>query len=74
MNGLDLAMRLRQDNPALKCLFMSGYTDDVVARQDFMDAGVCFLQKPFSSESLAASVLAALQGRAGTTIPGASHA
>ncbi|NLF23292.1 MAG: PAS domain S-box protein [Lentisphaerae bacterium] len=72
MNGIELARHLRQSHPALKVLFMSGYTDDVVARQDIMEAGVCFLQKPFTSESLAASVQAALQGRAGAILPRSS--
>jgi two-component system, cell cycle sensor histidine kinase and response regulator CckA len=31
MSGRDLAARLLAGNPRLKCLFMSGYSDDVVA-------------------------------------------
>ncbi len=56
MNGRDLANQLLALRPALKCLFMSGYTASVIARQGVLDEGVHFMQKPFSPRSLAAKV------------------
>lgn len=53
MNGRELAERLISINPGLKCLFMSGYTADVIARHGILDKGVNFVQKPFSVEDLA---------------------
>ena len=53
MNGKELAQRLRQENPKLKVIFMSGYSPDI-AGQDFpLQAGVNFLAKPFQLQALA---------------------
>ena len=60
MNGRDLARELQTLYPNLKCLFMSGYTADVIAHHGVLDEGVCFLQKPFSLRELADKVREAL--------------
>jgi PAS domain S-box-containing protein len=60
MNGRDLAEHLLSVHPNLKCLFMSGYTADVIAHQGVLAAGVQFIQKPFSLTDLAAKVRQAL--------------
>jgi two-component system, cell cycle sensor histidine kinase and response regulator CckA len=56
MNGRDLARELLTRDPQLKCLFMSGFTADVIASQGAIDEGVHFNQKPFSVHSLSAKV------------------
>jgi signal transduction histidine kinase len=56
MNGRELIEKLRVVIPGLKCLFMSGYTSDVIAHRGIMDQGVNFIQKPFSTDVLAAMV------------------
>ena len=61
MNGRELAQRLQEMRPGLKCLFMSGYTADVIAPNGALDSGVHFIQKPFSVQSLAAKVREALE-------------
>ena len=53
MNGRDLANVVWQTNPGLKCLFVSGYTANVIARQGFLPEGINFLQKPFMKKELA---------------------
>jgi DNA-binding NtrC family response regulator len=60
MNGRDLAQHLHSMRPGLKCLFMSGYTADVIAHHGVLDPGVHFIQKPFSVQNLAAKVREAL--------------
>jgi PAS domain S-box-containing protein len=60
MNGRDLAVRIRASNPGLKCLFMSGYTANVIAHKGVLEEGLCFLQKPFSLQVLAVKVREAL--------------
>ncbi|SPF43022.1 PAS/PAC sensor hybrid histidine kinase (fragment) [Syntrophobacter sp. SbD1] len=60
MNGRELAEQLITVRPNLKCLYMSGYTADVIARRGILDEGVNFIQKPFGSEVLAARVRQAL--------------
>ncbi|MGB7909212.1 MAG: ATP-binding protein, partial [Syntrophobacteraceae bacterium] len=56
MNGRELAEKLSAIRPNLKCLYMSGYTADVVAHRGILDAGVNFIQKPFRSDDIAARV------------------
>jgi len=60
MNGRDLAEHLLSMYPNLKCLFMSGYTADIIAHQGVLAARVQFIQKPFSLTDLAAKVRQAL--------------
>jgi len=52
MSGKELALRLCQLRPALKCLFMSGYTANVIAHHGVLDEGVWFIQKPFAFAAL----------------------
>ena len=53
---VDLAERIGALRPDLKCLFMSGYTSDVIAHHGVLDEGVQFLQKPFTTSQLAVRV------------------
>ena len=62
MNGRTLAEALRAVRPALKLLFMSGYTADVIAHHGVLDPGVHFIQKPFSLTDLAAKIKEVLGG------------
>jgi two-component system, cell cycle sensor histidine kinase and response regulator CckA len=59
-NGNELAADIRRDRPAIKVLFSSGYTGDVVAQQGALDPTVPFLQKPFTPRTLAVKVREAL--------------
>lgn len=61
MNGRDLAERLVEKHPRMKCLFMSGYTADVISHHGMLEEGVHFIQKPFTSKVLAAGVRLALE-------------
>ncbi|MBI5558317.1 MAG: response regulator [Deltaproteobacteria bacterium] len=61
MNGKELAERLKTIIPGLKCLYMSGYTANVIARHGILDKGVIFLQKPFSAKETAIKVRQALE-------------
>jgi FixJ family two-component response regulator len=61
INGRELAERLVSMRPGLRCLFMSGYTADVIAHHGVLDMGVLFIQKPFSMRHLAVKVREALK-------------
>jgi PAS domain S-box-containing protein len=52
MNGRELAARVTTARPDVRCLFMSGYTADVIVNRGVLDEGVEFLQKPFASQAL----------------------
>jgi signal transduction histidine kinase len=47
MNGRRLAKMLLSRHPHMRCLYMSGYTADVIEHDNLMQEGVCFIQKPF---------------------------
>ena len=63
MNGRDLARNLSSNYPQLKCLFMSGYTANVIAPHGVLEEGVYFIQKPFTLQLLAAKVREVLDSK-----------
>jgi two-component system, cell cycle sensor histidine kinase and response regulator CckA len=56
MNGAQLATILSAQRPEMKVLYVSGYTDDTIVRHGVLEAGLAFLQKPFSPKTLARKV------------------
>jgi signal transduction histidine kinase len=69
MNGGDLAQQLITLYPRLKCLFMSGYTANVIAHHGKLEPGVPFLQKPFSVSDLASKIREVLDRDRGNADP-----
>ncbi|MEK7408972.1 MAG: PAS domain S-box protein [Acidobacteriota bacterium] len=65
VGGRELAERLRQSRPNLPVLYISGYTDEVIARHGILDSDAGFLQKPFTQAELGRKVRAALDTAAG---------
>jgi signal transduction histidine kinase len=60
MSGGDLAHKLREQNPRLKILFMSGYTDDMIASHGVLAGETQLIQKPFTTEALARRIRSVL--------------
>lgn len=56
LNGKELHQKLIESRPALKVLFMSGYTEDVISTRGVIEAGLPFIQKPFSIEKICQKV------------------
>jgi len=52
MNGRELANRLRAAYPALRIVYMSGYTSDAIVQHGVLREGIDFIEKPFTEESL----------------------
>jgi PAS domain S-box-containing protein len=61
MNGKMLYKQVVKNLPGLKVLYMSGYTENVIASRGVLDEGVNFIQKPFAPNSLAAKVREVLE-------------
>lgn len=53
MNGRKLSEQLQSQYPALKVIFMSGYTANAIAHHGVLGEGMEFIQKPFSKTDLA---------------------
>jgi two-component system, cell cycle sensor histidine kinase and response regulator CckA len=64
MTGPELFRRLAAGHPALKVVYMSGYANEVMARQLNLNGGEPHLQKPFTASQLVSYVRAVLDGRA----------
>jgi PAS domain S-box-containing protein len=62
MNGRELCERLQAVRPRVRCLFLSGYTADIITQRGVLPEGVNFLQKPYTMKGLAAKVRAVLDG------------
>jgi PAS domain S-box-containing protein len=56
LGGRRLAGELTRLRPEVKVLYTSGYTDDAIVRHGVLEAGVAYLQKPFTPEVLARKV------------------
>ena len=52
MNGLDLFRALKEMKPRLECVFMSGYTADIISSSGLDEGQVRFLAKPFTRDDL----------------------
>jgi PAS domain S-box-containing protein len=52
MSGPELAKHLSASHPALKVVYMSGYTGELMANREVLKPGVTLLEKPFSRNAL----------------------
>jgi signal transduction histidine kinase/ActR/RegA family two-component response regulator/HAMP domain-containing protein len=56
ISGMDLAQRLRAENPRLRLIFASGYSMDDLDTSFVRDGHAMFLQKPYTHVTLAKAV------------------
>jgi PAS domain S-box-containing protein len=52
MSGVELAGQIKAQRPATKVLYMSGYTDDALGHHGVLEAGMAFVEKPFTIDGL----------------------
>jgi two-component system cell cycle sensor histidine kinase/response regulator CckA len=69
-NGRALADDLRAICPSLRTIFISGYPENAVTRRGRLEAGVFYLPKPFSVESLMQKVREVLKDQGGMSEAG----
>jgi CheY-like chemotaxis protein len=58
MSGRDLSRKLHKDRPDLRVVYMTGYSEELVASEAKLDGPL--LQKPFTRDSLLSKVAAAV--------------
>lgn len=56
VSGVKLFERIKDLHPETKVLYMSGYTENVIAHHGVLMEGIEFIQKPFTMEGLARKV------------------
>ena len=61
MNGKELFEKMKNGNKRLKVLYMSGYTNEIIAHHGVLEDSVMFIQKPFTINKLARKVREALE-------------
>ena len=50
ISGRDLAAHIKKENPDIKLLYISGYSDEAILHHNKIDNGSEFLQKPFTAQ------------------------
>jgi PAS domain S-box-containing protein len=61
-SGPHLARQIEADRPALRVLFISGYSDDAILRLGLLNEQEAFLQKPFGPRTFVQKVQQVLRG------------
>jgi len=61
MNGNDLVCTLKKHKPALKCILMTGYSSDILEKNNAMPEKIQVMTKPFTISVLAQKVRQALK-------------
>jgi PAS domain S-box-containing protein len=56
MNGRELADAFIASHPTTQCLFMSGYSAEVISRNGMLVSGINFIEKPFTLENFAKKI------------------
>jgi CheY-like chemotaxis protein len=62
MNGYELVVRLQRQEPDIKALIISGYTDNRIITQNINENRIPFLQKPFRYSTLTRKIRGLLDG------------
>lgn len=56
MKGPEVYAQVAAYHPETKVLYMSGYTDDVIAHHGILKEGIQFIQKPFTAKALTSKI------------------
>jgi CheY-like chemotaxis protein len=64
MSGYDLAVHVSKTHPGAKVMYISGYTNDLIATHGVLHDDVTLLEKPYTRSSLLQKIEAVLAGSA----------
>jgi hypothetical protein len=70
LSGRQVAEQLASGRPAMRVLYMTGYTDDVALRQGLAQATTALLPKPFTPDRLLRRVREVLDAPETPRLPG----
>ncbi|QEM70040.1 response regulator [Geobacter sp. FeAm09] len=62
MSGKEMVEQILQVRPAIKVLYMSGYTSDIIAQKGVLEEGMHFIHKPFDMHTLHEKIKETLNG------------
>ena len=60
-SGPELTKQAVERRPALRVIYMSGYTEETIVQHGVLDPGIAFLHKPFTSDTLGRKIREALK-------------
>ncbi|MBA3697495.1 MAG: PAS domain S-box protein [Planctomycetes bacterium] len=63
LGGREVAEQVKRKRPAIRVLFMSGYTDDLVLTHGVADGTAAFIEKPFAAPKLLGRIRKLLSGQ-----------
>lgn len=69
VSGRGVAEQLRLSRPAMKVIYMSGYTDDFIANHGIIDPETVLLEKPFPITLLLRTIREALDAKPAKLLP-----
>ena len=64
ISGRELSAELARRKLVTRTIYMSGYTDDSIAKHGVLEPGIAFLYKPFTFEELSLKIRGVLDGPA----------
>ncbi len=74
LSGPGLVAQLVQRRPALKVIYMSGYTDEAIVQHGVLQPGIAFVHKPFTANALGRKVREVLDAPAPAALRPTRHA
>ncbi len=63
MNGKALAEKIREEWPEMKLIFMSGYTENIIAHHGVLEQGINYIAKPITPVTLTKKIRSVLFNR-----------
>ena len=61
MSGRELAETIREERPEMKVIFMSGYTENIIAHHGVLEQGINYISKPITPVTLTQKIRSVLR-------------